>query len=59
MHWAILFLSVLFLTGAASAGPIPFSPEAAAELEAEEQRLEAEKHLQREPPDLVEARRWL
>ncbi len=59
MHWAILFLSVFLVTGAASASPVPFSPEAATELEAEEQRLEAEKHLQREPPDLVEARRWL
>lgn len=59
MHWAFLFLSVVFVTGAAAAGPTPFSPEAAAQLEAEEQRLEAEKHLQREPPDLVEARRWL
>ncbi len=59
MHWAIPFLTVFLVAGAASAAPVPFSPEAAAELEAEEQRLEAEKHLQREPPDLVEARRWL
>jgi uncharacterized protein len=59
MHWAIPFLTVFLVAGAASAAPAPFSPEAAAELEAEEQRLEAEKHLQQEPPDLVEARRWL
>lgn len=59
MHWAIPFLAFLFVAGGASAGPLPFSPEASAELDAEEQRLEAERHLQLEPPDLVEARRWL
>ncbi|MFO8151900.1 tetratricopeptide repeat protein [Thioalkalivibrio sp.] len=59
MHWAFLFLVVFFVSGPAHAEPLPYSPETAAELEAEEQRLQAEKHLQSEPPDVVEARRWL
>lgn len=59
MHWAFLFLVVFFVSGPAHAEPLPYSPEAAAELEPEEQRLQAEKHLQRDPPDVIEARRWL
>ncbi|TVP87894.1 MAG: sel1 repeat family protein [Thioalkalivibrio sp.] len=59
MHWALLFLAVFLITGPAHAEPIPYSPETATELGPEEQRLQAERHLQREPPDVVEARRWL
>lgn len=59
MHWALLFLTVLLITGPAHAEPLPYSPEAAEELGPEEQRLQAERHLQRQPPDVVEARHWL
>lgn len=55
---AVLFLSFLLATPVV-ANPEPFSPEYAAELNAEEQRLLAQKHLEQDPPDLVEARRWL
>lgn len=59
MHAAVvLFLTFLLATPVAAA-PEPFSPEHAAELSAEEQRLLAERHLEQDPPDLVEARRWL
>ncbi|AGA32945.1 Sel1 domain protein repeat-containing protein [Thioalkalivibrio nitratireducens DSM 14787] len=53
----ILFLLVLSVPAAAA--PKPHSPELAATMDAEEQRLEAERHLQRNPPDLNEARQWL
>lgn len=59
MRWALLFLMVVLLASPAHASPKPYSAEAAAEMDAEEQRLEAEQHLQQQPPDLVEARRWL
>ncbi len=55
---AFLFLAFLWVDPVVAA-PEPFSPEHAAELGAEEQRLLAEQHLAQDPPDLIEARRWL
>ncbi|AHE98534.1 tetratricopeptide repeat protein [Thioalkalivibrio paradoxus] len=59
MRTALLILLLLVLSAPAAAGPKSYSTELAATLDAEEQRLEAERHLQRNPPDLGEARQWL
>jgi uncharacterized protein len=59
MRKALVVLLSLALAGPALAGPLQFAPEAAQGLSPEEQRAEAEKHLQNEPPDLVQARLWL
>ncbi len=59
MRATLIILLAFLLAAPAYAQPEPYSPELAAELSPEEQRLEAERHLALEPPDLVEARRWL
>jgi len=59
MRTAIAFLTWLALAGIVAADPQSFAPEVADGMSAEAQRLEAEKHLQNEPPDLQEARQWL
>lgn len=59
MHAAALLFLTFFLASPVIAAPEPFNPEVAAKLSAEEQRMLAERHLERDPPDLVEARRWL
>ncbi len=59
MRAALVIVLAFLLAAPGYAGPQPYGPELAADLSAEEQRLEAERHLALEPPDLVEARRWL
>jgi uncharacterized protein len=68
MMRAALVLLALFVLATPVPGvlanPLPdapraYTPELAAEMSAEEQRLEAGRHLQMAQPDLVEARRWL
>lgn len=59
MRTALLIVLAFLLAPPVYAGPQAYSPEVAADLSAEDQRREAERHLALEPPDLVEARRWL
>ena len=59
MRAALVIVLAFLLAAPGYAAPQPYSPELAADRSGEEQRLEAERHLALEPPDLVEARLWL